>query len=189
LPNRNPAAPGAWSAALVDSLNELGHADQTGRDAVAQAVAAHDTASMLRMLRADSARSLWLSRIVQERGWPSRASAGDSSVRAAWLILQHSPLHEWQRSVLPALERLARRGELSRPELALFTDRVLVQSGGSQRYGSQFIVRDGRLEPSRIEDLSRLDGRRAEAGLPPIAEYVRMLGAMYKLPVVWPPAP
>ena len=89
--------------------------------------------------------------------------------------------------MLPMLERLAGRGELSRPDLALFTDRVLVQSGEPQRYGSQFKVVDGRLEPDRIAEPSHLDARRAAAGLPPMAEYIRMLGEMYKLPVVWPP--
>jgi len=32
-----------------------------------------------------------------------------------------------------------------------------------------------------------IDGRRASVGLPPMAEYVRMLAEQTKLPVVWPP--
>jgi hypothetical protein len=43
--------------------------------------------------------------------------------------------------------------------------------------------------PARIADLSRLDALRAAMGLPPMADYVRMLGEMYGLPVAWPPAP
>lgn len=178
-----------WSPAIIDTLVRLGREDQSGRAALAQAVVDRDTATLLRSLRADTARSLWLRRHVEERGWPTRATAGDSAAHAAWLILQHSPLHDWQSGMLPTLEQLADRGELPRPDLALLTDRVLVHRGEPQRYGSQFDVVNGRLVPSPIADLRRLDALRAAAGLPPMAEYVRLLGEMYGLPVDWPPTP
>ena len=183
------ARPAAWSPALADSLLRLGREDQDGRAALAQAAAARDTATLFRMMRADSARSLWLRRVVRERGWPARASVGDSAAGVAWLILQHTPFYAWQDELLPTLEQLAARGELPPQELALFTDRVLVHHRQPQRYGTQFNVAGGRLVPSPIADLTRLDARRAAVGLPPMAEYVRMLGEMYNLPVVWPPVP
>lgn len=185
------ASPGAarWSPALVDTLTRLGREDQVGRDAIPRAVAAQDTPTILAFLRADTARSVWLRRVVRDHGWPTRSSVGDSAVIAAWLILQHSPFNDWQSEMLPILERSTAAGELSRSELAVFTDRVLVHQGKPQRYGSQFDVVNGRLVPPRVADLPGLDARRAEVGLPPMAEYVRMLADFYKLPVVWPPAP
>jgi hypothetical protein len=183
------ARAGAWIPALADTLLRLGREDQDGRAALAQAAAARDTATLFRVMRADSARSLWLRRVVRERGWPARASVGDSAAAVAWLILQHTPFYEWQDEMLPTLEQLAARGELPPPDLALFTDRVLVHRGQPQRYGSQFDVVGGRLVPARIADLPQLDARRAAVGLPPMAEYVRMMGEMYNLPVVWPPTP
>jgi hypothetical protein len=176
-----------WTAALIDTLIELGRDDQRGRDGIAQAVAAQDTASLFRMLRADSARSRWLRQTVATLGWPARTVVGDSAAGAAWLILQHSPMSEWQEEMLPTLELLTRRGEIAPSDLALFTDRVLVRRGQPQRYGSQFDVVDGRLVPAPVADLSQLDARRAGVGLPAMAEYVRLLGELYGLPVVWPP--
>jgi hypothetical protein len=86
-----PSAGGeAWSPALVDTLVRLGREDQSGRAALAQASAAQDTATLFGTLRADTARSLWLRRVVREHGWPTRASVGDSAAHGAWLILQHS---------------------------------------------------------------------------------------------------
>ncbi len=184
-----PAPAGAWTAALADTLLRLGREDQDGREALARAAAAGDTATLRRSLRADSARSLWLRRAVREHGWPTRASMADSAAHVAWLILQHSPFYDWQGEMLPTLERLAARGELPPPDLALFTDRVLVHRGQPQRYGTQFDVAGGRLVPARIADLARLDALRAGVGLPPMAEYARMLGEMYGMPVAWPPAP
>jgi hypothetical protein len=168
---------------------QLGRDDQLGRAMLAQAVAAQDTATLFRSVRADSAHSRWLRRTLGEHGWPTRAIAGDSAVHVAWLILQHSPFSDWQAEVLPALEELAARGEVPRADLALFTDRVLVHGGQPQRYGSQFNVVNKQLVPFPVADLPRLDIRRAEVGLPPMTEYVRMLGEAAKLPVAWPPPP
>jgi hypothetical protein len=72
--------------------------------------------------------------------------------------------------------------------MALLTDRVLVHDGQKQRYGSQFDVKDGKLVAQPVEDLSHLDARRASLGLPPMAEYVKLMHEMFKVPVVWPPA-
>jgi uncharacterized protein DUF6624 len=179
----------AWPAALADSLVILGHADEAGRDALGHAGVLGDTAGTLRMLRGDSARSRWLRRAVRERGWPGRTAVGDSAAEAAWLILQHSPFYDWQSEMLPTLQAMAARGELRPADLALFTDRVLVEHGKPQRYGSQFNPTGGRMVPFPIADPARVDSLRATVGLPPMAEYARMLGELNHLPVAWPPAP
>lgn len=186
---RRAARAGEWSPALVDTLLRLGREDQHGRTALGQATAAGDTATLMRTMRADSARSVWLRRVVQAHGWPTRASMPDSAARMAWLILQHSPFQDWQGEMLPTLEQLATRGELPLPDVALLTDRVLVRRGQPQRYGSQFIQVRDRLVPLPISDLPQLNARRAAMGLPPMTEYVRRLGEMNQLSVEWPPRP
>jgi hypothetical protein len=177
----------SWSPAHVDSLLEFGRKDQSDRDNMGQAMATNDTGVIFPMMRADSARSHWLRAAVKSRGWPTRSVVGDSAAAAAWLILQHSPLWDWQEEMLPTLEQLGSRGELRPSEIALLTDRVLGHRGQPQRYGSQFSSVDGKLVPAPIADLPGLEARRAAVGLPPMAEYVRVLGEIYKLPVVWPP--
>jgi hypothetical protein len=177
----------AWSAALVEGLLLRGREDQEGRDGVGRAVATRDTATLRAILRADSARSRWLRAVVVEAGWPLASLVGEEPAAAAWLILQHSPFQDWQEEMLPTLERLAAGGDMPPQHVALFTDRLLVHRGAEQRFGSQFQVVDDRLLPHPVEDLSRLDERRAAMGLPPMAEYVRFLGEAYQLPVVWPP--
>jgi len=192
-PGAHPAGPSAgaagWSAALADTLLRMGREDQAGREALPRAAAAGDTATLRQSLRDDSARSVWLRRVVRGHGWPTRASTPDSAADAAWLILQHSPFYDWQDEMLPTLQALAARGELPPADLALFTDRVLVHRGQPQRYGTQFNVTGGRLVPAPIVDPAGVDARRAAVGLPPMADYVRMLGEMYQMPVAWPPPP
>jgi hypothetical protein len=67
---------------------------------------------------------------------------------------------------------------VSLPDLALITDRVRVRQGLPQLYGSQFNGVDGRWIADPIEDVERLDERRASMGLPPMADYVRMIAEM-----------
>lgn len=176
-----------WDSARIDTLLRLGREDQDGRDALARSVVTQDTGVIFSSMRADSARTGWLRTAVTQYGWPARTTAGDSAQQAAWLILQHSPDTAWQAAMLPDLERLASRGELPPADVALLTDRILVHRGQPQRYGSQFDMEDGRLVPAPVQDLQGLDARRASVGLPPMAEYVRLLAAHTKLPVVWPP--
>jgi hypothetical protein len=177
-----------WQGALLDTLIQHGREDQLGRAALAQAAAGNDTVTLLNTLRGDSARSAWLRTAAAEHGWPNRSRAGDSAAHAAWLILQHSPIVEWQDAMLPLLEQLADSGEVLRSDVATFADRLLVRRGEPQRYGSQFDVVNGRLVAALIAEPAQLDSLRASVGLPPIREYVKMLGEFYGLPVVWPPA-
>lgn len=176
-----------WNAARVDTLIRLGRADQEGRDQLSQAIAARDTALIFAAARADSARTAWVRAAVMRYGWPGRGTAGDSAQKSAWLILQHTPDTAWQATMLPELERLGKRGELPLADLALLTDRVLMHRGQPQRYGSQFTLVDGRLVPAPVADLVGLDERRATMGLPPMAEYVKLLANETKLQVTWPP--
>ena len=62
------------------------------------------------------------------------------------------------------------RQEASRAHLAYLEDRVRVNAGQPQLYGTQVTVTDGELGPSPIDDRERLDERRAEAGLEPFAD-------------------
>jgi hypothetical protein len=174
---------------LRAELLRLGAEDQVGREDIGALVARKDTALLFRFMRADSARTLRLKEIVASHGWLTPALVGKDGVGAAWLILQHSPDYAWQEQMLPVLERAASAGEIRRTDVALLTDRVLVRRGKPQRYGNSFSFKDGRLVPDPIEDIGGLDARRAALGLPPMLEYVRQLGEMYKTPVEWPPKP
>ena len=175
-----------WDRSAIDTLLRMEREDQLDRGNET-AIAASDTAVLFRMIRGDSVRSRWLQRAVAERGWPSKSSFGDSVSMAAWLILQHSPLNEWQNSMRAPLDSLAKAGEVRRSEVAMFTDRVLVHQKKPQIYGTQFDFAGGKLVASRIADVKGLDERRAAVGLPPMNEYVKKLAEVYRIPVVWPP--
>ncbi len=174
----------AIDSALRQELLTLVQADQAEREGFAAAAASNDTAYLMRLLAADSARTARLQEIVATlNGWPGASLVGEDGADAAFLILQHSPSHEFQKQMLPMLKEAARRGEADPQDVALLTDRLLVQEGKPQRYGSQFSVIEGELVLDPIEDEANVDQRRAQIGLPPLAEYLKMAEEMYQLPV------
>ena len=158
--------------------------DQQGRDSLAIALNAGDTAFAFRLMARDSASSTWLKGIVARYGWPGRSLVGDSAATAAFLILQHSPDNAWQGEMLPTLWRLADRGELQRSEVAMLEDRVRMHQGLPQRYGMSFSLKEGCLVADSIEDPAGMAARRREVGLPTMEEYMRVLGEVYKVKVV-----
>lgn len=69
--------------------------------------------------------------------------------------------------------------EVSRRNVAYLTDRVLLAEGKKQVYGTQFILEKGKWKPRPLEDEANVDRRRAEVGLPPLAEYAKEIEAYY----------
>ena len=184
--DRRAAGP-AFNTGLHAELIRVAAEDQVGREDLANAAARNDTAIIFRFLREDSAHTRRLKEIVASYGWPTAQLVGKDGVRAAWLILQHSPDNAWQEAMLPTLERAALAGDISRADVSTLTDRVLVHNGKPQRYGNSFSIRNGRLVPDPIEDIEGLDARRAALGLLPMREYVQKMSEAYNMPVDWPP--
>jgi hypothetical protein len=122
--------------------------------------------------RIDEDNTRWLADLLASRGWPGRTLVGEEAAQAAWLLAQHAdrdPIR--QRAFLDALRAAVTQGEASAAHLAYLEDRVRVNAGQPQLYGTQFTGTRGRLRPHPIEDPARLDQRRAQAGLEPFADY------------------
>ena len=182
-----PAADSAIDIELRDELVRLGMADRMARLGFDTETAA-DTARLRVVVGIDSSLTNRLRRIVAERGWPGRSLVGEDAAGAAFLIVQHSPSDAFQRDMLPLLETAAAAGEASAADVAMLTDHVRTHEGRPQRYGTQFRIVDGGLEPFAIEDPAHLDERRQRVGLLPMAEYVKILRSTFNGQVRMPPA-
>ncbi|POX50301.1 hypothetical protein C3489_22820 [Streptomyces sp. Ru71] len=117
-----------------------------------------------------------LARIMEEHGWPTADRVGEEGARAAWLIAQHADRQlEVQRRALELLERAVAEGRAPVRDLAFLKDRVLVNEGREQLYGTQIagVADDGSPIPwPCADDPERVDALRAEAGIEPFAQYV-----------------
>lgn len=120
-----------------------------------------------------------LAAIIAAHGWPSPDQVGpdqvgpdqvgDEASKAAWLVVQHAISR-------PALMRQVRdltRGSpaIAAAHWAMLDDRIAVFEGRPQVHGTQFDWDDaGLMSPLPIADPPGIDTRRAEVGLPPLAE-------------------
>ena len=125
---------------------------------------------------ADDARAVRLAQLVERHGWPGHTLVGEDAASAAWLVVQHADRDpDLQERMLTLLARAVEDGEAPARHLALLTDRVCVNRGRPQIYGTQFGGQAGSYGPRPIADLDGLDGRRAAVGLEPFAEYERRM--------------
>ncbi len=128
----------------------------------------------------DKANTARMMEILDERGWPGKSLVGAEAANGAFLIVQHgSP--ELQKKALPMLERAYKAGEATGEQLAMVTDRVRLNAGQPQLYGTRAKIENDILTLEPIEDEANVDKRRAALGLPPMKEYVEELKKMYKV--------
>jgi hypothetical protein len=121
-----------------------------------------------------------LQEIIDKHGWPGKALVGKEAAHAAWLIAQHADADlAFQKRCLKLMEA-APRNDVDRRDLAYRTDRILVAEKKKQRYGTQLLGQGGKFRPQPIEDEANVDRRRAEVGLPPLAEYLKWAQEFYE---------
>ena len=164
--------------ALRAALVSRGRQDQAVREVF---LAGHhqDTTDLRQMSDVDADNTSFLKKIVAERGWPGRTLVGADAENAAFLIVQHSPDTTFQAKVLPLVEKAYASGEAEGQQVALLTDRVAVQRGRPQVYGTQASIVGGRFKLNPIADSANVDKRRAELKMPPVAAYMRILDSLY----------
>lgn len=184
-----PDAP-TWTedaiSAFTSELTELATADQAAREGLNPERMA-DPAVIRELLRSDSVRTERVRSSISELGWPPAESLGEEGVSDLFLIVQHSADAAFQQEALPYFESAARSNLLEGQEIALLTDRIRVDAGLPQIYGTQFFLDGDTLRARPIQDLAGLDSIRSELGLMPMAAYVEALGTLYEAPLEWPP--
>jgi hypothetical protein len=142
--------------------------------------------------------------VVEEVGWPGRSLVSEEAAHGARLLAQHADRDPaFQRRCKELLAKAVVQGEASPEDLAYLVDRVMVNSGQPQLYGTQLTAKDGRFAPQRLRDPDSVDARRASVGLEPLERYVARARDRYGAPEparircrgcgagvpVWMPAP
>ena len=115
-----------------------------------------------------------LAEIIDEHGWPTTELVGQEAARRAWLIAQHADrqLH-LQRRALALMTEAVHAGIGDTAQLAMLRDRVLINEGRPQIYGTQIAgIVNGAPVPWPCEDPERMDERRAQVGLDPFAVHI-----------------
>lgn len=112
--------------------------------------------------------------LLAQEGWPKISDVGIEAANAAFLIIQHSDL-EKQKKYIPGIKKLCEEHEAVWQTYALMYDRIQVEEGKPQRYGSQVTLnpKTQLYELNELEDEMKVEEWRKEIGMVPLVDYVK----------------
>ncbi|UXE67772.1 MAG: hypothetical protein KA713_03975 [Chryseotalea sp. WA131a] len=117
--------------------------------------------------------------ILKEFGYPGTDKVSKETSTNFWLIVQHSDHDiEFQKEVLSILAKEVKLGHALVIDYAYLLDRVRVNEGLPQIYGTQVYYDSlNNPQPKNVENPDGLDSIRKSVGLEPISQYLQLLKA------------
>ncbi len=106
--------------------------------------------------------------IIEKCGMPTLHEVNQEQMNAIWLGLQHTE-DKYRIKYFPLIEKAVKNGDLSKEQYALMKDRILMDEGKPQIFGSQ--IKNGKLYD--LEEPETVNERRLEMGLEPIEDYLK----------------
>ena len=110
--------------------------------------------------------------LLDKNGWPTASLVTEYAAAGAALVINHST-HEIRKKYFPMLEEAFKKGEAQPLRYAKMRDRLLVEEGKKQLFGTQLKFEENTRVPQPIEDPQNVDKRRAEIGLDPLHVYLK----------------
>lgn len=123
-----------------------------------------------------------LQEIVDQHGLPTFSMVGREGAIAAWIIAQHADSNvPFQERMLALMEKAVTQNEARMEDVAYLTDRIRVNKGLPQVFGTQFWInpKTQTYEPRPIEDMAVVAGLRSAYGLSTFEEYVEKMKESY----------
>lgn len=126
----------------------------------------------------------YLVAIISQYGFPSYSLVGKGASNHFFVLVQHCDDDvSFQKQVLTLMKPEVDKDNADSKGFAYLTDRVLVNSGDLQLYGTQLSYREGKEGKAFIKGVKcvgDLDKRRSAVGLEPIRNYLDKATAMHK---------
>jgi hypothetical protein len=96
-------------------------------------------------------------------------SLGEPIVYRFFMIIQHAP-KEYRKKYIPFFRKMTKEGLLRKRTLALMIDRMLIDSGKKQLYGTQYKINKetGKKKLYPVQDIDLVDSLRREANMLPL---------------------
>jgi hypothetical protein len=120
--------------------------------------------------------------IFNQYGYPGYNVAGKEGSHHFWLLVQHADhAPAFQQRVLEKMKVEVDRENAEPGEYALLVDRVRLNTGKQQVYGTQVTYnhQTGQAYPKPLADSTSVNERRKSVGLPPLEEYLNGMTQMH----------
>lgn len=131
----------------------------------------------------DSVNLIKVKNIIDNYGWLGADEVGQQGASTIFLVIQHSDSLT-QLQYVPKMREAVKNGKAQSQNLALLEDRILMNQGKPQIYGSQVRLNEktGKNEFFPIIDEQNVNKRRASVGLQPLEDYAKFFQFEYVLP-------
>lgn len=115
-------------------------------------------------------------------GFPGEDMVGKEGSKHFWLMVQH--LDKWpafQQQVLNSMEKEVAKQNASAKDFAYLTDRVRLNTGQKQVYGTQVTYNTDSCQaiPRALENPESVNQRRKAVGLEPLEKYLNGMSEMH----------
>lgn len=142
---------------LAHSVHRMFDVDQTAREFTLKK---RDIVSNLLVLTIDFVHNVYIHWLIGLYGYPQTGIVGKKVMEQFWLLVQHQDFDS-------ALQKAClSRCDFSPKHKAYLTDRILINEGKKQLFGTQYYrTSSGVLRPHPICDKKHLNERRKQAGL------------------------
>ncbi|MGI9530973.1 DUF6624 domain-containing protein [Lutimonas sp.] len=110
--------------------------------------------------------------LLDKYGWPTASQVTEYAAAGAALIINHGT-YEMRSRYFPMLEEAFKKGEAQPLRYAKMQDRLLIEEGKEQLYGTQIRIEHNTRKIQPVKDPQYVDQRRAEIGLGPLAPYLK----------------
>jgi hypothetical protein len=114
--------------------------------------------------------------IIEQCGMPTVKEVGKNNVFIIWLALQHAE-KKYRKKYFPHIEKAVNNGDLPKEQYALMKDRILMDEGKPQIYGTQ--IKNGKLY--KLASPETVNERRKEMGMEPIEKYLKRYNIDFKI--------
>lgn len=127
----------------------------------------------------DQKNTARMKEIVNQIGWPTVSKVGREVSEMAWLLVQHADHDvEFQKRCLQLMREQPE--EVSISDIAYLEDRICVNEGNPQIYGTQFYGEGTNYGPRPIKDPENVNERRKKLGMESLEEYREYLKEKYR---------
>jgi len=168
---------------LVDSLAKWAILDQTAAGPRMGRFKEMTTAQRVHYTDSVFAVNEWrLRSVFDQYGFPGYDLVGEKGSNNFWLMVQHCDKSVgFQEKILKAMKAELPKHNADPKNFAYLTDRVLLNTGQKQIYGTQLTYNTDSCQaiPKPLADSLNVDRRRSEIGLEPIESYLNWMSQVH----------
>ncbi|GGH66995.1 hypothetical protein GCM10011379_21770 [Filimonas zeae] len=120
--------------------------------------------------------------ILEQYGFPGYDLVGKEASEHYWLLVQHSDFEvAFQKKALPLMHQQVMRNNATGKFYAYLADRIEVNEGRKQRYGTQIVMTANGYQPKPLADTTQVAQLRKSIGLNTLAEYLNESNEVFNM--------